>query len=316
MQDPALYADCRSAETLVLPPCVTVSMPDFPLSKLTHQFGEHVIDKASGQEVFHVNSSHVLIQAAGYLKHNLALIEGMGVYFRGQTRLYDEITPSLFRGIGNNSNKIPQRRDKIDELIDSIYSAGDALRSVDRRCAEPLLQHYGVRTTWLDVVDNIWVAIWFACNDAISYRRGEYLHFEPRIPDFYRSGEPEYAYVLLIASANQPADGLPGHFASERSETVDLRIAAPSHFVRPHAQHGLLVRRLSKTSRAVSDMSPLHVGTIRIDLPAALEWLGSASTLTTHSLFPPAYYDYGYRELLDHVSPIRLELGAIHRIQP
>ncbi|MDP9123357.1 MAG: FRG domain-containing protein, partial [Pseudomonadota bacterium] len=113
-----------------------------------------------------------------------------------------------------------------------------------------------------------------------------------------------------------PLPGLPGRFRDARSETIDLRVAAPSHFVRPHAQHGLLVRKLSKAGNPVGDNWPLHVGTIRVRLEAALDWLGDATTLTAHSLFPPAYYDYGYRELLLGVRPTSKLLGSIQRVQP
>lgn len=46
--------------------------PTFPLSKLKHEAGRHVIDAESGLEVFDAPSPHALIQAAGYLKYTLA----------------------------------------------------------------------------------------------------------------------------------------------------------------------------------------------------------------------------------------------------
>jgi hypothetical protein len=162
------------------------------------------------------------------------------------------------------------------------------------------------------VIDNIWVALWFACHLAISSGSSkQYLHFERRSP-----AVGEYAYILFLESAFfQSSQEEPGHYLDGRSETIDLRVAAPSVFLRPHAQHGLLVRSLSKTAKPVLDFSSLIVGIIRIDLIAALDWLGNASTLSIHSLFPPSYYDTGYGELLNDISPDR-DLGAIHHIQP
>lgn len=286
----------------------------YPLSKLTHEHGKHVIDKESGLEVFDAPSSHALIQAAGYLKYTLAKSSGQGVFFRGQTKLHKALSPSLLRGIKEGPPSV-RRRERLAELLRTIEADHSALRAVPPDCREPLLQHYGIRTTWLDVVDNIWIALWFACHYAKTVGwPEEYMHFEKRIPAL--RGEQEYAYVLLIASAHAaPLDGLPGRFRDERSETIDLRVAAPSQFVRPHAQHGLLVRRLSKTLQPVVDNLPLHVGTIRVRLEAALDWLGDATTLTTHSLFPPAYYDYGYRELLAGIKAKHKYLGSIQRVQ-
>ena len=286
----------------------------YPLSKLNHEYGKHAIDAEAGLEVFDAPTSHSLIQAAGYLKYNLAKTSGQGVFFRGQSRLYETLSPTLLRGIRDGPPNV-QRRALLDRLLSSIEAEGSALRAVDTDCREPLLQHYGIRTTWLDVVDNIWIALWFACHSARSVGwPEEYLHFEKRIPN--PRVDQEYAYVLLLASAySTPVPGMPGRFRDERSETIDLRTAVPSHFVRPHAQHGLLVRRLSSAGLPVSDQLPLHVGTIRVRLEAALDWLGDATTLTTHSLFPPAFYDYGYRELLSGVKPAGKELGSIHRMQ-
>jgi len=287
----------------------------YPLSKLCHEFGNHEVDKDSGLEVFDAPSSHALVQAAGYLKYNLAKSAGHGVFFRGQSKLYPKLSPTLLRDVKDGPNNV-RRRALLTDFLSDIDAKGSALRAVAPEYREPLLQHYGIRTTWLDVVDNIWVALWFACHKAraIGWPE-EYLHFEKRIPG--QPGEGGYAYVMLIASAyTTQISGQPGHFRDERSETIDLRIAVPSHFVRPHAQHGLLVRRLSKQGLPVSNQLPLHVGTIRVPLAAALDWLGDAATLTCHSLFPPAFYDSGYRELLAGITSPSIHLGSIQRIQP
>lgn len=288
----------------------------YPLSKLRHQFGEHVLDKASGLQVFHAPSPHSLIQAAGYLKYIRARSDNKGVFFRGQTRLYPTLGPTLLRDVKDGPPNV-RRRNLLSKFLDKLDLDKNALKSVHLECREAVLQHYGIRTTWIDVVDNIWVALWFACHHAKAISRGteEYMHFEKRIPGLLTTTEPEYAYVLLLESAFFKPIDFPGHYRDDRSETIDLRVAAPSHFVRPHAQHGLLVRKLSNTGLPVSDCRNLHVGTIRVDLAAAIDWLGSASTLTSHSLFPPAYYDYGYRELLEHVNPQSRVLGFIHRVQ-
>jgi hypothetical protein len=291
-----------------------MASPKNSLSRLTHEFGKHVIDEDSGMEVFDAPTSHALIQAAGYLKYNLAKRTGQGVFFRGQSKLYKTLSPTLLRGVKDGPQKV-KRCKLLQELLCEVDTEKLALRSVAKDCREPLLQHYGVRTTWIDVVDNIWIALWFACHSARAFGwPEEYLHFEKRIPA-PRCAQ-EYAYILLLASAySDPVPGQPGLFRTDRSETIDLRSAVPSQFVRPHAQHGLLVRRLSKTGLPVCDQLPLLVGTIRVRLEAALDWLGDAKTLTSHSLFPPVFYDYGYRELLCGVKPAHKELGSIQRLQ-
>jgi hypothetical protein len=39
-------------------------------------------------------------------------------------------------------------------------------------------------------------------------------------------------------------------------------------------------------------------GVVRIPLRKAFDWLGNGQTIGTHALFPPAYYDNGYKILL------------------
>lgn len=287
-----------------------------PLEKLRHEFDKHEIDAGTGLTVFHASSSHSLTQAAGYLKYVRANEAGKGVFFRGQAKLYKTLSPALLRG-ATDGPKAVSRRAKLDALLATIEAKGEALRAVNPDCREALLQHYGIKTTWLDVVDNLWVALWFACHEARSPKSAdEYLHFEKRLPR--SSATAQFCYVLLVESAYfSPVNDRPGHYRDPLSETIDLRTAAPSHFVRPHAQHGMLVRRLSKKSGLPKcDFGSMLVGIIRVNLADALDWLGSASTLTSHALFPPAFYDYGYRELLEYVHTGDKSLGAINRVQP
>ena len=69
------------------------------LSQLNHKFGKSVIDSDSNLEVFDVLNSHEMIQAAGYLKHTIAKETGQGVFFRGQSKLYDALSPTLYRNV-------------------------------------------------------------------------------------------------------------------------------------------------------------------------------------------------------------------------
>jgi hypothetical protein len=53
---------------------------------------------------------------------------------------------------------------------------------------------------------------------------------------------------------------------------------------------------------------------VRIDLRAALSWLGAGKLTGTHTLFPPAFYDQGYALLLDCGFSGSAVVGAIHHI--
>lgn len=263
-----------------------------PLSKLNIR-GNKAAANPQGQVIFHVRDTHTLIQAAGYLKHVRGSKNSELVYFRGESELYPTLPPTAFRGISTHRAV----SNAIGRIHKAIAQFSRPLKSTGSYAHEALLQHYGLKTTWIDLVDNIWVALWFACHNAKSVGPcGEYLHFERRLPRTDPTGK---AYVLLVAAdAVAPDNKHPGLYAGPNTELIDLRIAAPSVFVRPHAQHGLLMRRKGDTVQRPTDYSNQIRGILEIDLADALEWLGNSTALSTHSLFPPPSYDNGYGNLL------------------
>ncbi len=271
------------------------------LSNLHSDYGLWTEDLASGIPVYHVSSQHVLIQAAGYLKYVLAKESICGVFFRGQSKLYPSLEPSLYRRAKTQKQK--QKRD----LTLQCYlqaSQGNILKDVPEFAQEPLLQHYGIRTRWIDLVDNIWVALWFACHVARATGSiGEYLHFERRRPNFNLKAV-DYAYILMVRAGTEVVNtAKPGLYSDGTTELIDLRIAAPSTFLRPHAQHSLLLRRSKNADHKNMDYAEFVVGVIRIQLRDALDWLGEGGLTSTHALFPPPTYDFGYRQLLKSAPP-------------
>ncbi len=286
------------------------------LKKVTIRNTKLEVD-ANGDEVLHVEEPHALIMAAGYLKYLMASKSGEGVYFRGQRRLYGSLTPALFRGHTNKEITNPKTREKrataLNEAVEYFRKTGSIFGTFGEYAHEPLLQHYGINTTWIDVVDNVWVALWFACHRALAAgKKSEYLHFERRIP----SEKECFAYVLLVAAdiTNRNRDK-PGWFFGDNTELVDLRMAAPSVFLRPHAQHGLLLRKkgIAGSGRPLDYKDQIR-GVIRVDLARALHWLGDGKMVGIHSLFPPPYYDSGYQLLLSCQLPPDKDIGTIAHV--
>lgn len=282
-----------------------------PLSNISIPGSEIVTDSASGREVFHVANPHALTQAAGYLK----FIEGparRGVFFRGQRKLYKTLSPTLFRDIATQEAQSRRIR-ALRQACASIARENIIFDQIPPEAHEPLLQHYGLNTSWLDLVDNIWIALWFACHRAMAVGpSGCFLHFERRDP---ADEQEAFAYILLVAADIVPSDPfVPGLWRGSNTELVDLRVSAPSIFLRPHAQHGVLFRMRGNAVRRPLDYAPQVVGTIRVDLRHALKWLGEAATLSTHALFPPPFYDKGYGFLLERPLPADRMVGGIQHI--
>jgi hypothetical protein len=279
------------------------------LLKLSIRDAEIIKDSASGQDVFHVRDAHALVQAAGYLKHVSAQLSEL-ILFRGQARLYNSLRPSLFRSL-KYAGKEGSWIGELNRVIGSVRRSARILGKFDAAVHEPLLQHYGLRTTWVDLVDNAWVALWFACYNAVGAgKHGEYLHFERRDP---MVDSNPYAYVLLVAADAQRGSS-PGIWTGPSTELVDLRAACPSIFLRPHAQYGVVFRVRGDTAARPLDYVSQVRGIIRADLAEALRWLGHGDMLGVHALFPPPYYDLGYRILLETKFMTTVKVGSINHV--
>jgi hypothetical protein len=276
------------------------------LSKISIRNTEMVKD-LHGLDVLHVRDPHALIQASGYLKF-IRAVDKEAIFFRGQSQTYPTLIPKLFREIkGRQAAQSSRVRDR-NLFTAEIVKRLRVFSTFAEFAHEPLLQHYGLSTTWIDLVDNIWVALWFSCYKAhVSGKSGLYLHFERRIP---ASGSDQFAYILMVA-ADATQSGVPGLFKGQNTELVDLRVSCPSIFVRPHAQHGVLFRKRGKGVTRPMDYSDQVRGVIRINLSDALDWLGGARTLGVHALFPPPYYDHGYKLLLNERFQDTYGVGSI-----
>jgi hypothetical protein len=276
-------------------------------SKVSIQDATYVEDE-SNQFVLHVNTPHALIQAAGYLKHTAEPYER--VYFRGQRKLHKTLPPSLYRGLTLEKSQ-GSAHEKINSTVELFRNTAKIFQKMPEYAHEPLLQHYGINTTWVDIVDNIWIALWFAMHKAHSAgKKSEFLHFE----NAAQIETAQYGYIILVCvDEDRKSKAKKGIVTSRNFETIDLRIAAPSIFLRPHAQHGLLFRARHQESLRPLDYSHAIAGIIRFNTKDAANWLGQGTMHNVRALFPPPFFDKGYMILLGCDIPDS-SIGCIHHI--
>lgn len=282
------------------------------LAKLREPSGKYVIDEESLLPVYHVNDPYLLIQAVGYLKYVHSGESDEVIFFRGETKLHGSLVPALLRKL-KSSKRSNFAIGKINAYIDKIRNEIPMFKTFSSLLHEPLLQHYGLRTTWIDLVDNIWVALWFACHKCRTLGPGsQYIHFEKRKDSDmpiskgqklskaeFKQTNPEFAYILVVGAESSSVDNnAPGYFRGNNTEYVDLRRAIPSIFIRPHAQHGIVFRLKGGSGTRHYDYSSAVRGIIRVRLNDALEWLGSGYLTSTGFLFPSPHFDSGYALLL------------------
>lgn len=230
--------------------------------------------------------------------------------------MHPSLKPSLFRGIQNTEKPSDRISNLINRIIADPYMQNELKISskapeATKHKIEGILQHYGIPTRFVDVVDNHWIALWMGLNRAEKLKqRSSYYHYRERtiplleIANKEKATEDElFQYVLLLAIPFPETRILAGIQSSHDYIEVDLRQALPSTFLRPHAQHGIVLRRKvhQPQSRGANayDIAPTVVGIIKIRIDRVHDWMGTGELLTQSNLFPPPAYDYGYDILLE-----------------
>ncbi len=263
--------------------------------------------------VYEVETVHALNQLIGYAKFNNRSYGD--VYYRGERRLHKSLMPSIFRE-GTNSSRLQHLKEIISKIKNDVnFPRGMKIEDFDDTSAsltiESMLQHYGVKTRFIDIVDNHWVALWMGLNQVEELKQVDvYYHYRERsIPlgDIVLKDnfDPEsiYQYILLIAVPGKMKRINNGIFFSSDYYKIDLRQALPSIFLRPHAQHGLVVcKRPHEGDLSLYDMANSVIGIIKIRIDRAAQWIGQGHLLTQDNLFPAPAYDYGYDLLLHNPS--------------
>lgn len=269
--------------------------------------------------VFDVVTHHGLNQLLGNAKYNNQAYGD--VLYRGQCKIYDTVMPGLLRG----EKKVGKSIKNLNSLIDTVISDRSLISSIglsgagndeDRDKVEGLLQHYGVTTRNIDLVDNHWVALWMGLHKFVTTKQiNKYGHYSKRIIDLPAvinsatdsTNIDQYQYILLMAIPCGAGVSLNGISNSDGFITVDLRRALPSVFLRPHAQHGIVVKKTGKDGNIADfyDLASQVVGILRFRIDIVDSWLGHGELLSMDNLFPPAALDQGYEVLLENASMIK-----------
>jgi hypothetical protein len=272
---------------------------------------ENYFSFTSGTKVdlTHVKSIHALNQLVGYIKYLNR--DDSNVYFRGQAKLYPTLTASLFRDSFSGSS-IGTRNSSIVKYISECSKKVELVNSLPDYTKESLLQHYGLKTRWIDLVDNIWIAIWFGLHEYKSGYLDRYYEF------VCERSDNDYLYLYLMANdAFVEKAGCPGLYAGTNTLVIDLRVSTPSIFLRPHAQHALLMKPKINDSCSDIDLSKYIVHIIKISVADAYDWIGRGRLMTAENIYPSPLFDQGYGILLEqapHSKAHAKDFGTITNI--
>lgn len=160
------------------------------------------------EDFIRIETPQILAAFIGYLKKQHKTIGK--IYLRGEKEKHEAITPALYRGINITDEIIKNRTLAYTELLASVPTLFTSYR-FKQEDINPLLQHYGIKTNWIDLVDNLYIAIWFAT-------------FE---------NSCQNGYIKVICTNN----------GSTLLKVSDLREKHSSLSLRPHCQHGISVTK-------------------------------------------------------------------------
>ncbi len=258
--------------------------------KTRSKLNKEILRLKCGNEIpiYTIDTINDLIQYIGYGKYINCKTEK--VFIRGQVDIYNgTLIPSIYRQSTNSENTTCSYNKMINEIIKL-----KSFKKFNKSVLSATLQHYGIKTPQIDVVDNLWIALWFAANEfhGTILKSTEHIVVAP--------SKQQFGYIILLASdaINVSKKDKRGVYVGEHTMLVDLRSALPSYYLRPHAQHAYM---LKKNDFAPDDYSDLIVGIAKIPIEKIRNWIGNTELLSVGSLFPSAYYDYGYQVLLNHL---------------
>lgn len=276
--------------------------------------GSHEFTSGICVPIVEIHSLEALNQTIGYIKYKNRNI-GV-VYYRGQCVLHKTMLPSIFHRITSIQAR-NAAQNKLNIITEKIV-ADSSLKIADNSIAEALLQHYGVNTRCIDVVDNHWIALWFGQHTHHQiWKKKSFCTYRKRSLSIQLRGEKDddgsfssdenFQYIILLCGSS-----LYTHAGTSRRPTdivtIDLRTSVPSFYLRPHAQHGMVLKKCGVGGVEDYDLSSRVVGILKLRIDLVSQWLGSGQLLTQQNLFPSPAYDIGYYNLIAKESDLGVSM--------
>lgn len=240
-----------------------------------------------GTKCLHASEPTVLANFVGFCK-SPARAGGRRVFLRGHNDWHSTLIPSLFRQDFANPDTWTAYRELIDRLPDSVRGT-----RFTRENFGAVLQHYGFNTPWLDVVDDLHIAIWFALHDRT---RAGSAHV-------YRRSTTSHGWVVLVAAGDDVC-------------VQDFREDHSSRNSRCNAQQAYSIAMQyddANEPHLEQDFKTSVIGIVRI--PNVDRWHLAGFRASQEYFFPSAADDNTYRKLLNpDVDTLARRIEQAHEI--
>lgn len=268
----------------------------------TKYLSMHEFETGHKVPIYLVEDIHDLNQVIGYVK--FINKESGDIYYRGQNKLYNTMQPSLYH-LDDSGLSNPKKVMELNSLIKRIKNDTKLMKELNLDSSNPdcdiiiesVLQHYGVPTRCNDVVDNHWIALWFGAykfeNKILD--KCIYATYHKRGVNYLGTDEEIHQYLIMIGGSK--SDNLNGVSHQGKIVTVDLRKTLPSTFLRPHSQHGIIIK--NDVPKECCDLAARVVCILKIRIDKAQSWIGDGKLVSYENLFPSEFHDRLYRILLN-----------------
>jgi hypothetical protein len=219
-----------------------------------------------------IQSPNVLAEFVSFCKLPLRFAN-LKVVFRGEDRFHRRMVPSLYRRCRTEAAK--QRLSTVYRRF--LAELPHLVRGTrfQKNDFGAVLQHYGLSTPWLDAVDDLSIAIWFALHRAQITNRGW----------LYSRSEESHGWIVLMA-------------CDQSIQLNDLRSQHSSRSSRCHAQQAYSIARKGDAEsycESCADLTDLVIARVRI--PNQNEWHLSGFRYSQDYFFPSCHIDDTYRRL-------------------
>ena len=262
------------------------------MSRFVQDYGStHAgVRRTDGREWLEIDEPAILASFVAFCKASLQS-KGRRVYLRGLSRHHPTQVPTLFRDADQAQGR--RRWKAYRQFLDELPRVVKGTRFTKKNFGA-VLQHYGFRTPWLDVVDDLNVAIWFALNNFKEMNGA---------CNYQRSAE-DSGWLMVIA-------------ATHVHRVIDLRRRQSSRNTRCHTQQGfsMAMQHDDKEPHEVQDFMPSVVGVVKI--PNSKRWLVTGYRASQDYFFPSPKTDDTYAKLLDfNVEELARRAESDHGLPP
>ncbi len=219
-----------------------------------------------------IQSPNVLAEFVSFCKLPLHFGD-LKVVFRGESQFHRRLVPSLYRR--SRSDAVNRRR--FSAYLECLAELPQLVRGTRFRKYNlgAVLQHYGLKTPWVDAVDDLSIAIWFALHSAKKTDQGW----------LYSRSKESHGWIVFLA-------------CDKKLQLNDLRSQHSSRNSRCHAQQGYSLARKDDSGsycKSCVDLTDLVIARVRI--PNQDEWHLSGFRYSQDYFFPSCDIDDTYRQL-------------------